>query len=244
VAFDCFGTLANFVDDHFIEAFERISGSIALGVAGKNLWDHWLEEGKRLWEERGRDSSNLLAGPEPEFFTYRHAWSIQFERSFAAFGGSGSGSDASLHLLDEISAAACFPEVPIALETLSRSYRVAVLSNADDDFLSAFLERSGLQFEAVVSSEAVRSYKPRSRIFQALCETLRLEPHEVLYVGDSPVADLLGARAAGLPVAWVNRSGAKLPDHVPPPDLEIGDLTGLLEALPLLSLPSREGDPV
>jgi 2-haloalkanoic acid dehalogenase type II len=241
VAFDCFGTLANFVDDHFVETFERISGSISLGVAGQHLWDQWLEEGKRLWEERGRDPVDPLAGPEPEFFTYRHAWSIQFERSFAAFGGLGSASDASTHLLDQISAAACFPEVPQVLETLRRSYRVAVLSNADDDFLSSFLERSGLQFEAVVSSEAVRSYKPRAPIFRALCAVMRLEPHEVLYVGDSPVADLLGARAAGLAVAWINRSGVKLPQQVPPPDLEISDLNGLIDALPLLSLPPVEG---
>jgi 2-haloalkanoic acid dehalogenase type II len=241
VAFDCFGTLANFVDDHFIEAFERIGGSVSLGVAGKHLWDQWLEEGKRLWEERGRDSSDPLAGPEPEFFTYRHAWSIQFERSFAAFGGVGSGADASTSLLDQISAAACFPEVPFVLETLRRSYRIAVLSNADDDFLSAFLERSGLQFEAVVSSEGVQSYKPRAPIFKALCAMLQLEPHEVLYVGDSPIADLLGARAAGLPVVWVNRTGAKLPNSVPAPNLEISGLTGLLEVLPLLSLPAPDG---
>jgi 2-haloalkanoic acid dehalogenase type II len=244
VAFDCFGTLANFVDDHFIETFERISGSVSLGVAGQHLWDHWLEEGKRLWQERGRDPSDPLSGPEPEFVTYRHAWSVQFERSFAAFGGTGSGAEASTHLLDQISAAACFPEVPLILETLRGSYRVAVMSNADDDFLSAFLQRSGLQFEAVVSSEGVRSYKPRAPIFRALCSTLRLEPHEVLYVGDSPVADLLGARAAGLAVAWVNRAGVKLPEHVPPPDLEIADLNGLLDVLPLLSLPPVEGHAV
>jgi putative hydrolase of the HAD superfamily len=58
-----------------------------------------------------------------------------------------------------------------------------------------------------------------------------LPPEEVLYVGDSPFADVLGARNAGMPVAWVNRYGAKLPDTVPAPDLEITDLRGLVENL-------------
>ena len=119
---------------------------------------------------------------------------------------------------------------------------MAVLSNADDDFLTSFLQRTGLDFETVVSSEAVRSYKPRATIFRALCDALGLPPGEVLYVGDSPIADLLGARAAGLAVAWVNRAGAKLPDRVPEPDLEIRDLTGLLDVLPLLTLSALEGD--
>lgn len=211
-------------------------------MAGKHLWDHWLEEGKRLWEERGRDPKDPLAGPEPEFFTYRHAWSVQFERSFAALGGTGTGIDACSRLLDQISAAACFPEVPRVLETLRGTYRVAVLSNADEDFLTSFLQRSGLEFETIVSSEAARSYKPRTPIFRALCDALDLDPAQVLYVGDSPIADLLGARSAGLAVAWVNRAGIPLPDRVPLPDIEVADLTELLQVLPLLALPDARGE--
>ena len=146
VAFDCFGTLANFVDDHFIDTFDKICGAHSLDVAGKGLWDHWLEEGKRLWEERGRDPKDPLSGPEPEFLTYRHAWSVQFDRSFAALGGAGEGIDACSRLLDQISEAACFPEVTRVLETLRGTYRIAVLSNADEDFLTSFLARSGLEF--------------------------------------------------------------------------------------------------
>jgi FMN phosphatase YigB (HAD superfamily) len=41
------------------------------------------------------------------------------------------------------------------------------------------------------------------------------------------VDDVAGAKAAGLPVAWVNRDGrARRPD-VPPPDFELRDLTEL-----------------
>jgi 2-haloalkanoic acid dehalogenase type II len=126
------------------------------------------------------------------------------------------------------------------LHALRGSYRIAVLSNADDDFLSSFLKRTGLEFEAVVSSEAARSYKPRSAIFAHLCSLLELEPREVLYVGDSPMADLLGARSAGLATAWINRDGQKLPDKIPAPDVEIRDLRELLEVLPLMELPQAQ----
>jgi FMN phosphatase YigB (HAD superfamily) len=56
--------------------------------------------------------------------------------------------------------------------------------------------------------------------------------HEVLYVGDSQSADILGAKNAGMPVAWVNRDGSPLREGVPQPDHEIASLSDLLELLP------------
>ena len=64
-------------------------------------------------------------------------------------------------------------------------------------------------------------------MFQHAIERLGVPPHEVLHVGDSDVDDVQGAKAAGLQVAWVNRTGRPLRSGVPRPDYEIPDLTGL-----------------
>jgi putative hydrolase of the HAD superfamily len=53
----------------------------------------------------------------------------------------------------------------------------------------------------------------------------------MLYVGDDPHADVLGARAAGLRTAWVNRRGAAWPDIGQGADLEIAGLHDLEAAL-------------
>ncbi len=58
-----------------------------------------------------------------------------------------------------------------------------------------------------------------------------LDPADVLYVGDSPVADVLGARSAGMPVAWLNRLGVPRPEKAPEPDMEAPDLTALADLL-------------
>ncbi len=243
VAFDCFGTLADFSDQQFAGTFADLCNLHSAGSSGKDLWDRWIDEGRRLWVERGRNPDDPLAGPEPEFLTYRQAWEIQFERSFGALGAAGSGAVACARLLEDLSSATPFPEVPELLAALRSTYRLAVMSNADDAFLLPFLRRNQLEFEIVLSSEAARSYKPRVHIFRHLCELLRLRPHEVLYVGDNPAADLLGARAAGLAVAWINRTGATLPARVPPPDVEMSDLRELLQILPLLTPPERAAGP-
>jgi putative hydrolase of the HAD superfamily len=59
-------------------------------------------------------------------------------------------------------------------------------------------------------------------------DQLGLPPHKVLHVGDSDVDNVKGAKAAGLQVAWVNRDGRVRRPGVPPPDVEVRDLTGLL----------------
>ena len=65
----------------------------------------------------------------------------------------------------------------------------------------------------------------------------------MLYVGDSQSADVLGAKNAGMPVAWVNRDGASLKEGVPQPDHEIASLCDLLDlCCPSLSRPNRGTD--
>jgi FMN phosphatase YigB (HAD superfamily) len=50
-------------------------------------------------------------------------------------------------------------------------------------------------------------------------------------VGDSHFADVLGAKHAGLRVAWLNREGRALPEGVPQPDLELRSLGEVLKIL-------------
>jgi|GEM_PF-2553179 FMN phosphatase YigB (HAD superfamily) len=52
-------------------------------------------------------------------------------------------------------------------------------------------------------------------------------PDEVLSVGDSQEDDDVGARKAGLQIAWLNRKGPKRKKSVPRPDFEITTLLDL-----------------
>ncbi|MHB8575114.1 MAG: HAD family hydrolase [Dehalococcoidia bacterium] len=231
VAFDCYGTLIDFGEHHFVDLMGVVALRNELGIEGKELWDRWLAISKELWRERGRDPERPTAGTEPRFGTYVEIWTEQFERAFAAAERQGDAEAAYALMVEHLQQAAPYPEVHDVIAALRPRYRICVLSNADDDWLRPCLERAGLSFELVVSSESARSYKPRTKIFHDTVQALGLRPENVLYVGDSPLADVLGARHAGLPVAWVNRYGAKLGDGMPAPDIEITDLLGLLPVL-------------
>jgi putative hydrolase of the HAD superfamily len=120
---------------------------------------------------------------------------------------------------------------PEALEVLNAlgPVRSAIVSNADHEHVAAWPFKWPVQF--VLVSEAVQAYKPNPLVFRRALEQLGLPPHEVLHVGDSDIDDVGGARAAGLRVAWLNRTGRPRRPQVPAPDHEIRDLR---ELLPLL----------
>jgi len=168
----------------------------------------------------------------PLYRRYDEAWALQFERVFRQLRLKGDGWDAALYLKSKLANALAFPEARPVINALRPHYRLAVLSNADDDFLLPCLENNNLQFDIIVSSERAAAIKPDPAIFQHLALALELDdPQRILYVGDNPIPDLLGARQAGLQMAWVNRYGYRRPTKVPPPDIKVRSLSELVPIL-------------
>ena len=85
-------------------------------------------------------------------------------------------------------------------------------------------------FPFILISESVGVWKPDPLIFQMALEIAGVHPDEAIYVGDSPVADVPGARAAGMRSVWINRAGAEWTGDEPP-HVEIRDLNELLLSL-------------
>jgi putative hydrolase of the HAD superfamily len=121
-----------------------------------------------------------------------------------------------------------FPDVRPALDRLAARFRLATLSNGNAD-----LHRIGLAplFDVMLNAAGVGVAKPHPEAFVAVARALGCEPGRMLYVGDDPHADVLGARAAGLRTAWVNRRGMPWPDIGQAADLEIAGLHDLVAAL-------------
>jgi len=58
-------------------------------------------------------------------------------------------------------------------------------------------------FNAVVVSEEVGWRKPSSHIFKHTLNCLKIQASEAIYIGDSPIEDIKGAKAAGLKTVFV-----------------------------------------
>ena len=82
---------------------------------------------------------------------------------------------------------------------------VCCVSNADNKPLLSAIARHRLRFDVVVSSEAVRCYKPEPAIFRHAMRALGVRPDRVLHVGDSLHSDIAGAAAIGITTVWIRR---------------------------------------
>lgn len=125
-----------------------------------------------------------------------------------------------------------YPDVVPALDRLSPRFPLALVTNGLSDLQREKVAVSGLgaRFQAIIVSGEVGHGKPEPQAFHAACSALAVPPEAAIMVGDSIDRDVRGARAAGLPVVWVNRDGATAPPGAKP-DYEVTDLSGLVELL-------------
>jgi 2-haloalkanoic acid dehalogenase type II len=121
-----------------------------------------------------------------------------------------------------------FADVLPGLQRLRIRYALATLSNGNAD-----LVRIGIAdyFAVSLNARDIGAAKPDRRCFERLATDLRVEPHEVIYVGDDPLLDVEAARAAGLSTAWMNRMHQVWPVDVSPADINVRDCIELAARL-------------
>jgi 2-haloacid dehalogenase len=122
-----------------------------------------------------------------------------------------------------------FPEVQGALEELRRrGWKLAILSNTDDDFIAASQVQIGVPFDEVVVAQEIGSYKPGHKHWEEFFARTRA-PHEGhVHVGASLFHDIAPCNELGLRSVWINRTGE--PATVEP-TRELSDLFALPETL-------------
>ena len=113
-------------------------------------------------------------------------------------------------------------EIPAAhirfLKRVHAAYPVALVSNFDHGPTARLIvDRDGAApyFHQIVISDDHGWRKPHPKIFTDTLELLQVAARDALFVGDSPHDDVLGAKRAGLDTAWVNATGADLPEGIP-----------------------------
>jgi FMN hydrolase / 5-amino-6-(5-phospho-D-ribitylamino)uracil phosphatase len=119
-----------------------------------------------------------------------------------------------------------FDDVMPALGRLHGRFRLFAISNGNADLAAIGLARF---FEQALAARDAGMLKPDPRIFALLLQRAGLEPGRTLHVGDDVVADVEGARRAGVTPIWLNRAGEEWPATALPPPLTVRTLTEFAE---------------
>jgi len=117
-----------------------------------------------------------------------------------------------------------FPEVEAGLAALSDgAFDVYIFSNGSEGMArpavesSPVLQRHAALFQGVVTVDEPRAFKPTRKVYETLLEKAGRGPagegasgdsNPTVWLVSSNPFDIVGAEAAGLQTAWVDRTGA------------------------------------
>lgn len=103
------------------------------------------------------------------------------------------------------------PDVHETLSYLSKDYDLHIITNGFEEVQHRKLDISDLRryFKHVICSESAGVQKPDPKIFEFALRKAGAELTESIFIGDSLVADMIGAQAFGLDQVYLNRKGKR-----------------------------------
>jgi 2-haloacid dehalogenase len=220
ISFDCYGTLVDW-ESGILGALREMASGRNVDLSDEAILSTYAEIEPALQGGSYRSYRSILKELAGEF-----ARRFGFE-----------ATEAECHALpDSIARWEPFPDTVPALRALKARYKLAILSNIDNDLLAGTLRRLEVPFDWLVTAEEVRSYKPGPAHFEELLRRTGLPREEHLHAAESLFHDIAPARALGIPNVWVQRAnpgrGAKASRVVEvAPDRTVADLRGLADLL-------------
>jgi len=137
-------------------------------------------------------------------------------------------------LIEEYQNLRPFPDVIPGIEALkSKGHTLVAFSNGVEATARTLLDRAGIleHLYDVISVDDVKTFKPDPEVYHYLARRLGTEPSEIWLVSSNPF-DVIGAKAAGLMAAWIQRKpDARFDPWGIEPDLVAPDLEALAERL-------------
>ncbi len=213
ITFDCYGTLID-TRAGYTQVWREILAKKPTGP-GADVMDY-----VQAW---GKEEFRLIQGP---YRKYRDILIESVEATLKKFGlpvGPGDGRK----LADAWGSFLPYPDVKPALDRLRDTYRLAIISNVDNDIMKQSVANIGVEFDEVFTAEACKAYKPSRVPFEYALKGMGVPPQDVLHAAFGYQYDHGTASEMGFMTVWVNRRKLELPPGARKFDLEIANISDL-----------------
>jgi 2-haloacid dehalogenase len=219
LTFDCYGTLINW-ENGILRCMHRI-----LAAHGKDTDDATILKLYGDFEARAELG---------QYRCYREVLqsvASEFGKQFAF----APTEQETRSLPDSLRTWQPWPDTVSALLELQKHFRLAIISNVDDDLFAATQPQLGVKFEQVITAQQAGAYKPSLKIFELALSRIGVPEHRILHVGQSIYHDIIPAQSLGLSTVWVNRPSPRagigaVKAAEGQPDLEVSGLAELVSA--------------
>ncbi len=219
LTFDCYGTLINW-EAGILSSLHRI-----LAAHNKQVDEATL---LKLYGDFEQRSEHGVYHP------YREVLQSVVRQFGIELGFTPTAAEVS-SLPQSLPSWSPWPDTVTALRLLKTHFRLAILSNIDDDLFAATRPQLGVDFDEVITAQQAQAYKPSLKLFELALSRVNAPAHRVLHVGQSIYHDVIPAQSLGLATVWVNRSSARpgigaVRAAQAIPDLEVSTLAELAAA--------------
>jgi 2-haloacid dehalogenase len=219
LTFDCYGTLINW-ENGILRSVHKI-----LSTHGRDTDDAAILQLYGDFEARAEQG---------EYRPYREVLQSVVRQFGERFGFAPTDKEVR-SLPESLKDWKPWPDTVTALRQLHSRFRLAIVSNVDDDLFAATRPKLGVEFDQIITAQQAGAYKPSLKIFELALSRVGVPAHYVLHVGQSLYHDVLPAQSLGLAAVWVNRPSARagvgaVKAAEARPDLEVSSLAELAAA--------------
>ena len=219
LTFDCYGTLINW-EEGILPALRRV-----LSAHGKQIDDATLLKLYGDFEQRSEQGA---------FQPYRKVLEAVVRQFGAEFQFTPTAEEIR-SLPDSLPSWKPWPDTVAALHQLKTRYRLAIISNVDDDLFAQTRPLLEVEFDEVITAHQAQAYKPSLKMFELALNRIHAPAHRVLHVGQSIYHDVIPAQSLGLATVWVNRPSVRpgvgaVKSATATPDLTVTSLAELAAA--------------
>ncbi len=200
------------------EAFDHIAASRGWSWTGAQLYYRW-------------DGANKQAQRDcTQWLPYRTLAARALGDVYRTLGLDGDALADTQTLLGSLPAWPLWSDVAEGLPALASHFRLGLLSNVDDELLTSTRAARLVDPDLALTSQRLRAYKPRRRIYDEARRLLGPMVHIA-----SSARDVRGAIEAGLVVIRLRRPGHELDPEGPTPEFEVDDISELAALLERMS---------
>lgn len=222
LTFDCYGTLIDW-ENGILTALKPVLICHNIHLDDADILELYANLESKI--ERGG------------FITYKNVLKKIMEEIGNKFGFNLASSEKNC-LVESLKSWQPFPDTVESLQALKNKFKLAIISNIDDDLFTYSAKYLGVNFDYVITAEQVHSYKPAPDNFEFAIRKIGVSQNKILHVAQSVYHDIIPAKAVGLSTVWVNRRKGKKGFGATPPaseqaDHEVSDLKELVQILGL-----------
>jgi len=216
ITFDCYGTLINW-EDGILRCLHQI-----LAAHGKKPDDAQILQLYADFEARAEQGT---------YRCYRDVLQSVVNQFGEHFKFVATELEAR-SLPESLSSWKPWPDTVSALQELQRHFRLAIISNVDDDLFASTRPQLGVTFDQVITAQQAQAYKPSLKIFSLALSRIGAPADRIVHAGQSIYHDVIPAQSLGMATVWVNRPSLRagigaVKAAEGRPDLEVSSLAEL-----------------